>query len=364
MAATTNFNSPRTRVALAALIGIGSGLGIAACTGKFFVRAPTDGVGFSHQRHAQAKVECIACHEKLYDATALGDPGVFPKEAVCLQCHKEKKETGNCGFCHADPGHPTGYAIADGHLKLNHAAHIDRVKEDCSVCHASLSEPGHPKVAPTMNSCFTCHEHKTEYAEARCDGCHKDLSRYPLQPVASLFSHQANFVQQHANAARSGDASCALCHEQSFCTDCHAQTVPTPIEIRYPERVASNFIHRNDYLSRHSIEAAADPAMCQRCHANSFCQSCHIAQNLTPNAANPRSPHPPGFSFPGPNSHALPARRDIVSCAACHDQGPASICISCHKVGGVGGDPHPMGWSNAHPQSEIHRNSMCLYCHL
>jgi hypothetical protein len=362
MTATGNFIRGHRRAALC-LVSALAGLGAAACASKLFLRPEKDGVGFPHQRHAQAKVECITCHEKVYDATALGDLSVFPKEAVCLQCHKEQKQNGNCGFCHADPSHPTGYARADDHLKLNHTAHIDLVKEDCSVCHATISEPGHARVPPTMASCFGCHAHEEQYAQARCEACHKDLTRYPLQPLASLFSHQANFVEEHGNAARAGDASCQLCHEQSFCTDCHAQTVPLPIEVKFPERVASNFIHRGDYLSRHSIEAAADPAMCQRCHATSFCEGCHIAQNLTPNAPNPRSPHPAGFSFPGPTSHATPARRDIVSCAACHDQGPQSICISCHRVGGIGGDPHPPGWSNSHPQGEIRRNAMCLYCH-
>ena len=41
-----------------------------------------------------------------------------------------------------------------------------------------------------------------------------------------------------------------------------------------------------------------------------------------------------------------------------------SICIDCHKVGGVGGDPHPAGWTNRHPRDEINRNPMCLTCHL
>jgi hypothetical protein len=58
------------------------------------------------------------------------------------------------------------------------------------------------------------------------------------------------------------------------------------------------------------------------------------------------------------------ARRDISSCAACHDQGPSSNCITCHRVGGTGGNPHPIGWMQHHDQQEIHRNTMCLYCHL
>jgi hypothetical protein len=102
--------------------------------------------------------------------------------------------------------------------------------------------------------------------------------------------------------------------------------------------VTSDFIHRGDYLTRHSIEARSDPVLCQRCHGISFCTACHNQENVGPGGSNPRRPHPPGWALPGPTSHAVAARRDIVSCASCHDQGPNSNCVGCHKVGGVGGN--------------------------
>ena len=52
-----------------------------------------------------------------------------------------------------------------------------------------------------------------------------------------------------------------------------------------------------------------------------------------------------------------------VACAPCHDQGAASVCVTCHRVGGSGGTPHPPGWSDAHPRADISRNGMCLICH-
>ena len=57
------------------------------------------------------------------------------------------------------------------------------------------------------------------------------------------------------------------------------------------------------------------------------------------------------------------ARRDIVSCAACHDQDAASNCVTCHRVGGPGGNPHPPGFTTKHPAPDINRNPMCLTCH-
>ena len=138
------------------------------------------------------------------------------------------------------------------------------------------------------------------------------------------------------------------------------------MEIKHAENVNSDYIHRNDFLGRHSIEAKFNDTTCLRCHGTTFCQSCHTLQNLTRDGMNPRDPHPPGWSFPGASGgtpHGDAARKDITSCASCHDQGPRSNCIECHKVGGIGGNPHPPGWTDKHPKSEINKNGMCIYCH-
>jgi hypothetical protein len=214
-----------------------------------------------------------------------------------------------------------------------------------------------------MSTCTDCHEHQAQFSEARCDACHLDLQRYPLRPITS-YSHEGNYLQTHARSARSAGASCALCHEQSFCTDCHASTVGARPEVKLAGRVDRQFIHMGDFLGRHSVEARADSASCSKCHGTSFCESCHRTQRLTAEAAQPLRPHSESFNIPGsPDFHGLVARRDIASCAACHDQGAQSNCVECHRVGGIGGDPHPPGWSLRHGHEEINRNAMCLACH-
>jgi len=334
---------------------------LAAQEGKHASEA--DGVHFSHAAHAKASVPCLACHEEIYDAKTL-EGKFLPAEAKCLECHKEKKAQGDCGFCHRDPGHPATYPPREATLRLSHADHIERVKEDCARCHLKLSELTRAEsTVPPMSTCTGCHEHQAELDASKCNGCHVDLRRFPLAPL-TMFSHQGNFVRQHGPAARASAEGCAQCHDQTFCADCHARTVALPIEAKFPERVTADFIHRADYVSRHAVEARADSAMCSRCHGQSFCDSCHTAENLTPTGGNPRNPHPPGFSFPGPNSHGPLARRDIAACASCHDQGAKSNCVDCHRVGGIGGNPHPMGWTGKHPKDEIDRNPMCLTCHL
>src|SRR5262249_13459450 len=151
-----------------------------------------------------------------------------------------------CDRCHTDARRAAPWPAAEPALKLSHAAHIERVKEDCSVCHKKLPEPVRsPDAAPTMASCLSCHAHADGYRNGDCASCHLDLRRYPLVPV-SLFSHRGDSLHEHARAARSAPEGCATCHEQTFCADCHARTVSQRVELKFPERVDRDFIHRDD----------------------------------------------------------------------------------------------------------------------
>jgi hypothetical protein len=336
---------------------------LAACASlSSLLLGKTDEIRIPHARHAQADIDCLTCHETIFDSTTL-ETSNLPKEQKCLGCHKEQKN--DCAFCHTQPDKPHTYAKRDPPVKMNHQAHLERVKEDCTVCHKELPNPFvTADVAPPMQACNSCHEHNAQFAKGDCQACHKDLGRYALEPVVA-FSHQGDYVKRHRLDARAGDQTCAQCHEQSFCSDCHASTVSRPIEVKLSERVDLNFIHRNDFEGRHSIEARADQAMCQRCHGTTFCQDCHTRRGLSPLASTSQNPHPFGFNDSNSASfHGVAARRDIASCAACHDQGAASNCVDCHKVGAVGGNPHPPSWLVRHRREEVSANAMCQICHL
>jgi hypothetical protein len=331
-------------------------LGAPLLTGGDQIKAP-------HARHAAAKVDCLTCHETAYDSKQLGER-VSAEEKTCLQCHKDRKD--DCAMCHTKVRQrQAGAPRPEPRLIMSHAAHIERTKEDCKVCHTKLPEPVRTQeMVPAMQLCLNCHEHKKDFDDGKCARCHTDLQRYQLKPI-SRYTHGGNFVREHMRPARAAPNTCATCHDQTFCADCHAATVGPRIEVKQPDRVDRDFIHRNDFVSRHAIESQADRASCRRCHGTSFCDNCHQAQALTPQAVAPRNPHPPGWSLPGSAEfHGTEARRDIGRCAACHDQGAASNCVSCHRVGGVGGNPHPVGFTDKHGREEIQTNNMCRYCHL
>lgn len=323
----------------------------------------TDEILFSHDFHTKMEFDCETCHKGVAQATDLSR-SYLPKEATCLECHAEKKAENDCGFCHKDPKRPETYALRDIASRMPHARHQPPVAE-CKRCHTQLSEPGQPVFTPAgHDTCMSCHAHEEYYAQGKCDTCHDDLSRFATAPVAS-FSHQGDFLHTHGKQASTSAQTCARCHDQTSCSDCHAKTVATRAEVKFPENVAANFVHRGDFVTRHALEASATGGeTCAKCHGTSFCESCHTLNKLTTNVVDPRNPHPAGWSFPGARDfHGDAARRDIASCASCHDQGAASVCVTCHRVGGVGGNPHPASWLDRHETSEIAKNGMCLACH-
>jgi hypothetical protein len=343
----------------------------AACATLWHKLVPQrDEIKSAHARHKKADVECLGCHEDIFDVEEMGQT-VLPSEKKCFECHKKERDAKDCGFCHTDASKPLSYEKRASGVKMSHAKHLEmeRVNEDCGVCHKKLSETRPLRRTSTpMATCLDCHEHKAEYNAASCSPCHDDLTRFPLRPLTA-YSHQGDYTRNHGRQAESNGQSCAQCHDQSFCSDCHVQTVPLRIEARLPERVDRNFIHWGNYLSRHVTEARAESrATCQKCHGQSFCQDCHRASGLTPEGApegvGQFDPHPVGFNTPGsPDFHGPAARRDIGSCAACHDQAGASNCIECHSVGGIGGNPHPASFRSKHDLNEASRNATCRFCH-
>lgn len=336
-------------------------LAVASCrTGVRPAPAPKDRIIFSHDFHQKLEFDCDTCHEGVATAPDLGR-SYLPPEATCLQCHQDQKDSKNCGFCHTDGDKPGTYVARPRDIQIPHATHAQK---PCATCHQRLPEPGEPRPRPpTMADCTSCHQHAEDYAQARCEPCHRDLWRFPVKPVAT-FSHQGNFLREHAAQAATSAETCGRCHDQTFCADCHARTLPSRVEVRFPEDVVRRFIHREGFVGAHTLEARTDAVSCQRCHGTRFCESCHELSRLTPVVASPRSPHPPGWTLPGGAAfHGEAARRDILSCASCHDQGASSLCVTCHRVGGVGGNPHPAGFADRHDIDEANRNGMCLTCH-
>ena len=109
-----------------------------------------------------------------------------------------------------------------------------------------------------------------------CTDCH-DISEEDF-PYGK-FIHTGFFAANHRQMAYQSKDTCAMCHRQSYCDDCHAVRVELKPSIRYQTENSRWFPHRGDYLTRHRIDGRIDPTSCFRCHGNpktsKTCIPCH-----------------------------------------------------------------------------------------
>src|SRR6056297_584607 len=123
------------------------------------------------------------------------------------------------------------------------------------------SHPSEADMGMPLKVCTDCHDARGEYVA---------FERY---------IHTADFGDNHRSQAYQGEAICAMCHQTSFCNDCHATRVELKPSIRNPEKTYRSMQHRGDYLSRHRIDGRLDPTSCIRCHGNpksaESCVRCH-----------------------------------------------------------------------------------------
>jgi hypothetical protein len=106
---------------------------------------------------------------------------------------------------------------------------------------------------------------------ANCGECHTDN-------WASLNHQVDDFYRKHKFYAAQQKSACEVCHQESFCADCHAHREEIKPSDRYRNSPERELPHRGDYLSRHKIEGRIDPASCLKCHGrtnNERCKVCH-----------------------------------------------------------------------------------------
>ena len=305
---------------------------------------------------------------------ACGTPG-RPACLSCASCHslstrdaQPRPAVGVCASCHHNDEHDVKMVLAApvehpyGVIAFDHDRHLAMpgVGGQCVSCHSGVVQSSSPSLPP-MAKCFGCHEHEAQWNRGQCAPCHAlaDIKRSLPQ---TFLRHEGDFMQHHGIEAVQQKRLCQACHAQADCDSCHDATQDLTVERRRPEAVARNFVHRGDFMTTHPLEAQSQPARCLRCHTTETCDSCHLARGVSAGLSEGRNPHPPGWVGNNANArsfHGQAARRDILLCASCHDQGPATNCIRCHKVGGYGGNPHPGGWKSTRSES----SQMCRYCH-
>lgn len=310
---------------------------------------------FPHRKHVIAGIPCTRCH---VGVDTEGEGLHLPDDASCASCHTKPHDTRSCTGCHI-PAAALGELVeAREHLRFDHRRHLQGAANgNCMRCHSGVAD-GDSRMRPVMATCFKCHEHDTTRTERTCNTCHKDLAEEGTLPQSHL-AHDGDWLREHGTRAASSGDLCETCHKASFCASCHGQTVPALPATRQFSDPTRASVHRAGFAARHSLEARAEPGACTTCHQPDRCLTCHIARGVSGDTKT--SPHPRGWVglTAADSQHGREARRDPAACAACHGGAGEKLCVTCHAVGGVGGNPHPPGYSSRIPLTAM----PCRMCH-
>jgi len=329
---------------------------LAACAGILGLRDRKRDTTFPHRPHVISGVTCTKCHAGV---TKGGAELHLPDDATCTTsgCHTKPHDSRSCTGCHGSPTAVVDLMAAREHLIFDHGKHLGQTSGNCMRCHDAVAT-GKGPMRPPMATCFRCHD-DLEKAR-RCDGCHKDLVEEGTLPASHL-AHDGDWIREHGIRASSSGDLCETCHKQSFCASCHGATAPAlPADRRFADPFRAT-IHRAGFSGRHALEARSDPGACTTCHTPDRCMTCHVAKGVGDMTSGNHNPHPAGWVglAASDNLHGREARRDPASCASCHGGAGEMLCVKCHAVGGVGGTPHPPGWSSAQPLYSM----PCRLCH-
>ncbi len=328
-----------------------------------------DVITFSHNRHlVKEGLACGDCHSDMDKNESLDQKRAIPHENKCMDCHDKKD---NCKMCHANPEQPV--TLVDHRMEgmvFSHKNHLarslpgDTSPVTCETCHTEIKDATRvsDNTRPGMlEACSQCHQ--KDFGRENCTLCHKPGS-LGTKTSAQIWDHGGDWLNRHGGAARTSDAVCSHCHKVDTCAECHSRSNvpirPSQLKLDRPDSLAH---HRGDWLSRHPMEARLDSKSCGTCHQQSSCQQCHDRMGVSQTGAlgSKTGPHPPGWLIRGSGeNHGDAARRDAVSCAACHDRGAASNCVTCHRVGAPGGNPHPPGWTSTQDKQSA---AACTPCH-
>ena len=313
-----------------ALVGVLALLCLAGCMIADALVPAEKPFGFRHDVHGEElELECANCHG---GATDSEDPGM-PRAAVCQLCHAELDAEkpperrvatlfGEDGFLASHVGRQSDEIV------FSHQSHVGR-GQDCAACHADVAKDDGSlvragNVAPmSMDACVACHVESTGPPLSDCAACHVEIRSGVAPP-----SHRANWKRYHGTVyhGRSSERmdQCALCHQESECTDCHA--------VELPEN------HTNYWRRRaHGLTASMDRQSCATCHDSDSCERCH--EEIRPQS------HSGGWGAPQ-DRH----------CLFCHDPVRSTTCGTCH--------PSTPSHETATPLPPDHNAGMnCRMCH-
>ncbi len=341
-------------------------------------------IKFSHKFHLEQGIGCADCHTNAAGSTNSNDK-LFGDHNSCSGCHQEQVDS-ECGYCHIKKDEPEGFDNPIREIIFSHKQHLELEDINCETCHKNLQEVDYANSEnmPKMADCNFCHDNTK--ASNVCENCHTNFAT--LIPSDHLSS---NFRNDHKRLVRVGamETNCSTCHDEAFCQQCHdgsnlvkfgkiglmSDFSPKTTRRDSPREFRLNFVHDLNYRFTHSIDAKSKQSDCYSCHnRETFCSECHQAGgNITQKSFKPLWHNEPNFKTFGVGSgggtHAQLAKRDIESCASCHDaEGADPTCVQCHidndGIKGTNPKTHKSNYMKGEKGLWHETNSaVCYVCH-
>ena len=190
-------------------------------------------VRFDHSPHEDQP--CERCHPAAKVSRRASD-SILPAMKACVGCHDGATAPAECATCHEATR-----------------------KEAAPPTHTSLWSKAHGDASRTTESCSWCH------AKDACQDCHRD--RRPA-------SHTATWKNSgHGLQASHDREPCAACHRADECSRCHSTRPPSHFAPRFVNLASSDPAAQGH---ARLVEQRGDRS-CRVCHERSFCLNCHPA---------------------------------------------------------------------------------------
>lgn len=350
---------------------------------------------FDHPAHTRLfPGSCTTCHL----GTAVAGEPVWPQPESCAACHNGEvqpvidwsppaaRPASNLRFTH--PLHREATADSVACAKC-HAPDPDtrevsrRLVGECIACH----QPGAEHLAVSNQQCATCHLPLVEATQlGMSDIAQFPVPRYHAEDGFSLGGHGTRAAVATATGGTTVAASCATCHAQNFCINCHVNAPEVPA-IQALGLDPRSLVHRTNFmappshaaanfLGAHGPDARRNQPTCAACHTQASCTACHVApvprqvealvEAGPGRAVGARTTRHPPLSHTGEfrEGHGGEATATPRTCSTCHVR---DDCLSCHRpTGGSAArdsDYHPAGFLVRHPAATYARQTACGDCH-
>lgn len=261
----------------------GPNLQLPTFTARYFVPASHRDADWleTHGGAARANIaNCSTCHTR--ESCASCHAVNAPKPVRSLPTRVAVAAPGVSATRRAPATHNTPF------FEREHGALAAATPQACQGCHQRTQCEKCHNAASTGTSQAGSAEAATNAVLVKASGAQQDTSRRTRRTFRHRPDyHPANFLERHASAAYNRNLECSNCHDTSrFCRACHEQRgMGTTGRLQAGFHDAQPF-----WLLNHGKPARQGLESCASCHKQTDCMQCHSALGSLR-----VSPHGPGF---------------------------------------------------------------------